>query len=153
MTIRRTANRAFTLIEVLLVILIIGILATVLVTQIGGQGEGAKVDLTKVNLKRVAVKLDEFKLAIGRYPTTDEGLDALVEQPQFDDEATSKKWRGPYLSREQLKDGWGKDLNYESVEATGDTTASFKLFSSGSDGQENSDDDLQHDGSEEEDQQ
>ena len=81
------ARRAFTLIEVLLVIVIIGMLATVLVVTIGGQQEGAAIDTTKIKVQKVATKVNEYQLAMGAFPTeADGGLKALVERPA-DEEA------------------------------------------------------------------
>ena len=143
---RRThASRAFTLIEVLLVILIIGMLAGVLVVTIGGQREGAQIDTTELKVKKVANKLEEFNLNVGRYPTSDEGLDALIRKPAFDDETTGEKWRGPYLQSVDLKDAWNRTLNYEATSAAESPGGvGFRVWSNGPDGQSNTADDIRY---------
>ncbi len=72
----------FTLIEVMVVIVILGVLAALIVPNVMGRGEKAKVDTTQITLKGVAGALDQYKLDNGRYPSMqDGGLDALVNQP------------------------------------------------------------------------
>ncbi len=78
----------FTLIEVMVVIVILGVLAALIVPNVMGRGEKAKVDTTQITLKGVAGALDQYKLDNGHYPSMQEGgLDALVTQP-----ATAKNW-------------------------------------------------------------
>jgi general secretion pathway protein G len=144
----RTAARrtgGFTLIEVLLVIVIIGMLATVLIVTIGGRADGAKIDTTKLSLQKIEGRIDEYMLHIGRYPTeADGGLDALMNKPG--DEKVAEKWRGPYVKSAELNDAWGNKFNYEPVEA-GTTLgggAKFKVWSNGPDSQSNTDDDIKN---------
>lgn len=135
-------RRAFTLIEVLLVIVIIGMLATVLVVTIGGQQEGAAVDTTKVLVQKVAGGVLQYQMAVGRFPTeADGGLKALINKPA--DEEIAEKWRGPYVTSSDLKDAWGNDLNYEPMEA-GETIGGvkFKVWSNGIDQQSSTEDDI-----------
>lgn len=117
-------RRAFTLIEVLLVIVILGMLAGVVVVTMSGTQEGAKVDTTKIKIDKVINKLKEYNLHVNEYPTEEQGgLQALLTKPAFDEEKKGEKWRGPYVRPEDLKDGWNNDLKYELAdEEAGDTT-------------------------------
>ena len=143
--INRNSRRAvgFTLIEVLLVIVIIGMLATVLVVTIGGQSEGAKVDTTELAIKKLNNELGKFYMNCNRYPTdADGGLKALLTRPT--DEKITEKWRGPYLTTEgELNDSWGNPFNYELAEAGASVNGKpYKLTSNGADGQAGTEDDL-----------
>ena len=145
---RNANNRGFTLIEVLLVILIIGMLAAVLVVTIGGTREGAQVDTTKLMIDKISGKIEQYNLDVGHYPTESEGgLQALRSKPNFSDEKAAERWRGPYVQSRELVDAWGKPLNYEPGEpgATTATGARFKLWSNGPDGQSNTADDISND--------
>jgi len=146
---RRAARRqGFTLIEVLLVIAIIGLLAGVFIFAIGGEQEKAQKDTTALLVKQVCGALDRYKLAIGRYPTEEDGgLDALRVQPTFDDDALQDKWAGPYLTSEP-KDAWNNALGYEVTEAGTDEakTVPYKVWSYGPNGQDDNgaDDDIRN---------
>jgi len=140
--IRKTAvsRRAFTLLEVLMVVVIIGILAALVVPNFFGAQEGAKKDLTQALIDSgVNGTLDMYRMHMGRYPTTDEGLAALVEAP--DDDELAEKWRGPYVKDgSKLKDAWGNELIYESPGQYNETM--YDLSSPGQDNQEGTDDDV-----------
>jgi general secretion pathway protein G len=124
----------FTLIEVMVVIVILGILAALIVPNVIGQGDKARVGTTKSTLSTVANALDLYKLDNHQYPTTQEGLDALINQP-----ADAKNWlKGGYIKGGLPKDGWGNDLQYV---APGSNGRAFDLYSLGSDGKEGGDDD------------
>jgi general secretion pathway protein G len=133
-------RRAFTLLEVLMVVVIIGILAALVVPNFFGAQEGAKEDLTRALVDSgVNGTLDMYRMHMGRYPTTDEGLAALIEEP--DDEELAEKWRGPYLKEgAKLQDAWGHDLIYESPGQYNENT--YDLSSPGKDGQEGTEDDI-----------
>lgn len=119
----------FTLIEVMVVIVILGILAALIVPNVIGQGDKARVGTTKSVLSTTASALDLFKLDNARYPTTQEGLDALIHKP-----ATAKTWpEGGYIKGGMPKDGWGADLQYI---APGSDGKPFDLYSFGADGKE-----------------
>lgn len=134
---RRTAARAFTLLEVLIVILILGILAAAIAPQFMGTAEKAKKDITRSQIDSLKSQLNLFRTHCGRYPTTDEGLAALVVQP--DDEALEGKWAGPYLDKTP-KDAWGHDLIYESPGTYNED--SYDLSSAGPNGTPGDDDDI-----------
>jgi len=140
----KTGRRGFTLIEVLLVILLLGMLATVAIVAIGGTREKARVDLTKVLVQQtVPNALDRYNNDIQHYPTEDEGgLEALRKKPSFgDDEKLGEKWAGPYLTKEP-KDVWGNALTYEVVEDAEAGSPKYKLWSNGPNGQSGDDDDI-----------
>ena len=126
----RTRQSGFTLIEVMVVIVILGVLAALIVPNVMGRGEKAKVDTTKIALKGVAGALDQYKLDNGHYPTAQEGgLDALVNKP-----ATAKNWMPEgYLKGKYKKDSWENDVQYV---IPGSEGRKFDLYSFGADGKE-----------------
>lgn len=134
----------FTLVEVMLVLVIVGVLATVLMTTVGGQTDKSKIMLTQTGLKRIASKLDEYNVAIGHYPTEAEGgLKALVTLPSFENDKLKDKWAGPYIDSLQINDAWDNAFNYEPAEAGG-SGKKYKLWSNGPDGQSSTDDDIKN---------
>ena len=139
---RRAASRraAFTLLEVLMVVVIIGILAAIVVPNLFGTLEGAKIDKTKAEVKNgFNGALDLYRLHMGRYPTSDEGLAALLEKP--DDDEQAEKWRGPYVKDgTTFKDAWGNSYVYEAPGQVNES--SYDLSSPGPDGREGTDDDI-----------
>ncbi len=142
---RRTAKKGFTLLEVLLVIVILVTLAALVLPNFAGVGDKAKIDATKLQIKGLEDALEIFKTHIGRYPTTEEGLKALNDKDQIQDEELAKKWNGPYSGKGEtkefdVKDAWNHEFRYTSP---GDhNTKSYDLYSAGPDGQENSEDDI-----------
>ncbi|WP_276320936.1 type II secretion system major pseudopilin GspG [Alkanindiges illinoisensis] len=126
---QRSAQQGFTLIEVMVVVVILGILAALIVPNVMGRGEKAKVDTTKITLANVASALDQYKLDNQKYPTTQQGLDALINQP-----AGAKSWMaGGYLKGGMPKDSWDNDLQYVSPGSSG---RPYDLYSFGADGKE-----------------
>jgi general secretion pathway protein G len=124
-----SSQSGFTLIEVMVVIVILGILAALIVPNVIGQSDKARVGTTKSVLSTTASALDLFKLDNSRYPTTQEGLDALIHKP-----ASAKTWpNGGYIKGGLPKDGWGAVLQYISPGSDGKP---FDLYSFGSDGKE-----------------
>ena len=101
--VHRSITRAFTFIEIMLVVLIIGILMAVVVPRMVGRTKTAKVNAAKMSLQGIKTALASFEVKAGRFPTTQEGLQALVAKPSglSDDE-----WDGPYL-QEVPRDPWG----------------------------------------------
>lgn len=131
----------FTLIEVMVVIVILGVLAALIVPNVMGRGEKAKVDTTVITLKGVAAALDQYKLDNGKYPSMQEGgLDALVNKPE-----SAKNWLpGGYVKGGYPKDSWDNDIQYV---APGTDGRPFDLYSFGADGQqggEEADADIQY---------
>jgi general secretion pathway protein G len=141
----RSTRRAFTLLEILLVIVILVTLAAVLLPNIGRSRDQANIGSTKIQLKGIEDALEYFKTDVGRYPTTEEGLEALNKSDQIQDEELVEKWHGPYLGKEDaknftLKDAWGHEFRYT---CPGEhNTKTFDLSSDGPDGQEGTDDDI-----------
>lgn len=141
----RTSGRtAFTLIEVLLVIVILSMLAAVAVVTLGPARDKARIDTTGIMLKKVEAAMERYNNGIGHYPTEEEGgLEALVKLPTFEDEGLTEKWV-PYLKPKDLKDAWNQDMKYELTEddSTGKTIKVVHIWSMGPDGQEATDDDI-----------
>lgn len=124
---KQQAQSGFTLLEIMVVVAIIGLLAAMIVPNVIGQGEQAKVQIAKTNMSRIVQQLDMFKFNDGRYPTTEEGVKALVERP-----ANVKKWpEGGYLPSIP-EDPWGNKYVYISPGVNGP----FDLYSLGADGAE-----------------
>jgi general secretion pathway protein G len=126
----RKSAKAFTIIEVMAVILIIGILGSIVAVSVVGKIDKAKVTSTKANLKVLHSAVIQFKLDTGRYPTEESGLLELVEQPT---DVTG--WNtGGYLETTSLpKDAWGNDFIYQ---LSPDSGKAFVIISYGADGEE-----------------
>lgn len=124
----RRSPRGFTLIELLVVLVILGLLASLVGPQVMKYLSGAKSDSARLQIEDLAATLDMYRLEIGRYPTSDEGLDALVEAP-----AGNERWNGPYLKKKQVpKDPWGSDYQYRFPGEHGD----FDVYTLGADNAE-----------------
>ena len=124
---KKRVKRAFTLLELLVVILILGLLAAFVVPNIIGAGDKAKRDLVCSQMSSISSALDMFKMDNGMYPDTEEGLKALVSNPDADKyPAYSSK---PYMKRVP-KDSWGQPIQYVK------TDGSFELISFGADRKE-----------------
>ena len=128
----------FTMVEILLVVLIIGILAAMVVPNIAGRGEQARKAAALADIEtNLASALDMYELDNGRYPTTSQGLSALMRKPSVP--PVPKSWNGPYLKKKKRPtDPWGQDYIYESPGKRND--GEYDLSSIGSDGVESEDD-------------
>jgi general secretion pathway protein G len=104
---RRTA---FTLIEVLLVLVIIGLLAGIVAPQFFGIQRDAEKKAAAGQIDMFRTALQHYRLTNGAYPTTEQGLDALINQPTS--EPIPKSWSGPYLDTKTLLDPWGSQYGY-----------------------------------------
>ncbi|RMF25105.1 MAG: type II secretion system protein GspG [Deltaproteobacteria bacterium] len=121
-------QRGFTLIEILVVVMILGLLISLAAPRIIGRTDEARVTKAQADIKAIEEALAMYKLDNGRYPTTEQGLAALVEMPTTGE--LPKKWReGGYLER-VLQDPWGHDYLYAS------DGRSYVLRSLGADGEE-----------------
>lgn len=121
--------RGFTLIEIMVVVIIIGLLAAVVVPEVMGNVDKARVTKTKQDIQTIETALTMYKLDNFTYPTTEEGLKALVQKP---DDPNVQNWRpGGYLQHLN-KDGWGRNYQYQ---APGTHSTDYDLFSLGADGQ------------------
>lgn len=124
---RKTASTAaFTLIEIMVVVIIIGVLAATVIPKFVGTTYDAKVGAAKAHIAEYRSALERFNVHMDRYPTTDEGLKILVEAPSGED----KKWRGPYLEK-VIPDPWGNPYQYRNPGAR--NTRGYDLWSRGAD--------------------
>lgn len=131
-------RKAFTLIEIMLVVVIIGILAALVVPRLAGRSEQARQAAARADIEaNLATALDLYELDNGQYPTTEQGLVALVEKPAAPPEPLN--WRGPYLKKEP-KDPWGRAYVYKSPGEH--NAADYDLASMGKDGVEGGADDV-----------
>lgn len=114
-----------TILELLIVLVILSLIGTVVGVQIVGQLDRAKVDVAKLQLRQLQNALTLFELDLRRYPSADEGLDALLTSP-----SEAAGWRGPYLKNAGLlADPWGRPVTYTRTEA-----GPYLLASVGADG-------------------
>jgi general secretion pathway protein G len=106
---KRNSLSAFTLIEIMVVVIILGILAAAIIPQFMGTTQDAKISAAKSQVAELESAVERFYVHMDRYPTADEGLKVLVDAPSNEDD--SKKWRGPYIK--QLRDDpWGHPYQY-----------------------------------------
>jgi general secretion pathway protein G len=105
----RRNQQGFTLIELLVVMIIIGLLAALVGPRFIRQEEKAKVRAAKAQIELLGTALDTFRLDVGRYPTSQEGLDSLLRPP-----GGLERWDGPYLKKELPEDPWGTAYAYRS---------------------------------------
>jgi general secretion pathway protein G len=117
--------RGFTLLELLVVMVIIGLLAGYVGPKFFGQIGKSEVKATRAQIDALTKALDQYRLDVGRYPSTEQGLAVLVTRP-----ADEPKWSGPYLSKALPKDPWGNDYQYRSPGEHGE----YDLLSFGKDG-------------------
>ena len=118
---------AFTLVEIMVVVIILGILAATIIPQFMGATTDAKVGAAKAHIAELEAAIDRYNINMDRHPTSEEGLKVLVEPPPGED----KKWRGPYIK--MLRDDpWGHPYQYKSPGVHHAT--SFDLWSRGADG-------------------
>ena len=145
---QRKRRSGFTLIEVLLVLLILGMLATVAIVGYSGIRENARIDATRLKLKQIEQALELYNSTIGHYPSEAEGgLKALTTKPTFDEEAIGAKWY-PFVP-EEPKDAWEQPFNYELQDTTANTggtapTKPFHIWSNGPDKQSGTADDIKN---------
>jgi len=122
------AQRGMTLIEILVVLVLIGIVMGILGGNFIGRGEKAKADAARIEIGQIGQSLDLYKLETGRYPSSSEGLQALIASP-----AGATNWNGPYWKKSTIpKDPWGNDYRYTSPGQKG----AYDIVSLGADGKE-----------------
>jgi len=131
---RRTAS-GFTLVELLLVLVILGILAAIVVPKFSGRTEQARVTAAQTQISTFRTALDTFEVDVGYYPKGKNGLHDLVQQPR-----DASAWRGPYLQGDIPKDPWGNDYIYECPGKHNPT--SFDIMSMSPDQRVGGDDDI-----------
>ena len=123
----------FTLIELLLVLVILGVLAALVVPKFTNRSQQARETAAKADISNIETSLNAFEIDTGRFPSSEEGLNALLQQP-----ASVTSWRGPYLQRGMPKDPWGNAYLYKYPGQR--NPSGFDLYSLGPDGREGSDD-------------
>lgn len=124
----RCHERGFTLIEIIVVVVVIAILATLVAPNVFQHVSTAKETTARSQIEMLGTALDAFKLHVGRYPTTAEGLDALwTKSPSM-----PASWRGPYLRKAVPLDPWGNPYQYRSPGEA--SRAAYDLVSFGADG-------------------
>jgi general secretion pathway protein G len=125
----RASQRGFTLIEIMVVVIIIGLLAAVIVPQVINKVDEARISKAKADIQSLETALTMYRLDNSKYPTTDQGLQSLVVQPT---DPSIRHWRiGGYLQRVS-KDPWGNDYQYVFPGTHG---KEYDLFTLGADGQ------------------
>jgi len=123
---RRRGRKAFTLIELLVVILILAILAALIVPRVVNRTGDAKRAKAASDIATLSSLLQQYRIDTDKYPTTEEGLNALRVQP-----SSAPNWRGPYATKDIPTDPWGNEYTYESP---GEGGEDFTIISYGSDG-------------------
>lgn len=126
---RRTTLRGFTLLEMLVVLMIIGLIAGLVGPRLFTKVDQSKITAAETQIKILRSALENVRLDIGRYPTQEEGLSLLSKAPT--DAAVASRWRGPYLSDELPLDPWNNAYQYSLGGANGQP---FALYSWGADG-------------------
>ena len=131
----RRSRRGFTLVELLLVLVILGILASLVLPKFTGRTEQARVTAAQTQISTFGTALDAFEVDTGSYPRGQDGLNQLVAAP-----ADVPNWRGPYLKSDIPADPWGRPYIYECPGRL--NPAGYDLRSMGPDGQPNTADDI-----------
>ena len=124
----KKSNRGFSFIEVMVVIIIIGLLSSFVGVYLFDSAEKAKVDATKTQIRGLETALDLYRLHNSRYPTSEQGLEALLDKPEVG--MIPKNWNGPYLRGNSLpEDSWDSPFRYVSVNGK-----KYEIISLGADG-------------------
>ena len=122
---RRKSESGYTLVEILVVLVILGLLAALVAPNLIKTGDKGRISTTRAQIANLETALDSFRLDVGRYPNSQEGLQALQDRP-----AGVDRWDGPYLKKAVPNDGWGHPFIYKSP---GDKSP-FDILSYGADG-------------------
>lgn len=124
-----THERGFTLLEMLVVLLIVGLLVGLVGPRLFGKADTARVQATQAQVKLLRGAIETYRMDVGRYPAPSEGLASLTTAPG--DPAVRDRWRGPYLDEAVPLDPWGQPYQYAVPGANGQP---FALYSLGADG-------------------
>lgn len=135
---RRAARRqgrrlpGFTFIEVLVVLIILALIAGIVGTQLLGEAERARAEATRIQMKSLESALSLYRLHNAGYPSSEQGLEALIRQPEVGN--VPRNWQGPYLNANSVpEDGWDNEFVYTS------NGSDYTIISLGADGQEGGD--------------
>lgn len=123
---KTSGEHGFTLIELLIVMVILGLLAALVGPRLFGHEGKSRQKTAKLQISNFETAVDTFRLDTGRFPTTEQGLNALRTAPQ----GMEKKWDGPYLPKAIPLDPWGNPYQYKSPSDHGD----YEIISYGADG-------------------
>jgi len=133
----RNPQSGFTLIELMLVLVILATLAAIVTPRLTGQSKRAKVIAAQAQIADMGTALDAFEIGVGRYPTTVEGLQALLQQPTSE----AQDWQGPYLNKNVVPlDPWGNEYQYRCPGQY--NPDGYDLYCYGPDGKQGGDDDI-----------
>ncbi len=128
--------QAFTLVELLLVLVILGILAAIIYPNMAKHALGARITATKTQIRILRTALTQFEMDNDHYPQGRNGLTSLIERPR-----DARNWHGPYLEKKLVpKDGWSRDFIYDSPGKH--SPESYDILSVGQDGVEGTADDI-----------
>ncbi len=127
---KNALQKGLTLIEIIIVVALLGTLMTIIVRNLTQQADTAKEGQAKIGMANIAQGLQLYKVQVNHYPTTEQGLAALVSNPG------EKAWRGPYMEEKQLKDPWTTPYDYTSDGRT------FEIICAGKDQTIGTDDDI-----------
>jgi len=128
-------SKGFTLIELMLVLMILAALAVLVVPRITGHGKEAKITTARLGINNIKSALQNFEMNCDRFPTTEEGLQALIQAP-----GNVPGWKGPYLDQQTIPvDPWQNPYQYR---CPGQHNNDYDLYSYGPDGQDGGDDDI-----------
>lgn len=130
----RVSPRGFTLIELLLVMVILGILAAVVVPKLVGRTDQAKISAAKTDISNLSQALDAYEIDNGKFPSSEEGLNALIENP-----GGLQTWKHPYINKLPKADPWGTPYIYR---CPGNNNQDYDVVSCGPDKHEGGDDDI-----------
>ncbi len=127
----RSERRGFTLIEIMVVVIVLGVLAAIVIPNLIGRTDDARVTKAQSDISALASQIEMFRLDMRRYPTEEEGLTVLRKEPTGED---AKLWKGPYAKKDIPNDPWGQPYKYYSP-APNEEEDEYGIESLGSDGQ------------------
>ena len=123
------AQRGFSLVELLVVLVILGLLVGIVAPNFMGKAEQSRTDIAKVQIENLHVALQTYRMDVGQYPSTEQGLVALMKAPA----EVAEYWHGPYLNKEMPVDPWRNPYQYR---YPADNLQGLALYSMGADGAE-----------------
>ena len=132
---RSKARKGFTFLEIMMVVVIIGILMSIAIPRFAGRSERAKDRAVRMQIKHFQTALGQYEMDTGSFPSTSDGLKALVERPS---EVSEEDWDGPYIEAIP-RDLWHEEYVYK---CPGDNSPDYDLYSKGKDREEGTEDDI-----------